>query len=225
MTTSDKESADVVSDGVSVLMLAAGHWKSVANDAAVWASAERVDPGVAEAPATELGSGEEAAVAGKSSGSDPAAASTAAQREGKLEAKGEKKGSEEEATVTSKAPVLPAGADEQPARAVVASVDEPRQTGDSEEGDGAPVMAENVPPLGSGARLEVLRLLLAASGEKSVLAVDAEGRTAVHHAAEAGASREAALLLEGEVGRHASLSKVIYCEERAFPVCTHRRGG
>ncbi|CAM9481605.1 unnamed protein product, partial [Laminaria digitata] len=222
VTACSKESANVVvSGGVNVLMLAAGHWKSVANDAGVEASADHhVGAGVAETPpATELGPGEGAAAATASTssgfGSGPVAAavaaSTAVRREGKPEAEGEKQGSGEEAAVTSEAPVLPAEADEEPARAVVVSVDEPRQTGESADAEGgaAPAATDNVnvPPLGSGARLAVLRLLLARNGEKSVLAVDAEGRTAVHHAAEAGASREAALLLGGEVGGQASLSK------------------
>lgn len=224
MTTSGTEPADVVSDGVSVLMLAAGHWKSVANDAAVRASAEHVGTGIAEAPATELGSGEEAAAARRSNGSNPAAASTTAHREGKPEAEGERKGSGGEATVMSKAPVLPADADGQPARVVVESVDKPRLTGESAEGDAAPATVEPPPPLGSEARLAVLRLLLARTGERSVLAADAEGRTAVHHAAEVGASHEAALLLRGEIGAQSSLAKVIHCKERAFQVCTHARG-
>lgn len=224
MTTSDKESADVVSDGVSLIMLAAGHWKSVANDAVVRVSAERVGAGVADVFATKLGSEEGAAAAGRSSGSNPATASTTAHREGKPEGDGERKGSGDEATGRSKAPVLPADADGQPARAVAASADDLPQTGESADGDAAPAMVENAPPLGSEARLSVLRLLLARSGERSVLAIDAEGRTAVHHAAEAGASREAALLLRGEIGGQASLSKVMHCQERTFPVCTHARG-
>ena len=222
MPAAGKECARVVaSGGINVVMLAAGYWKSVANDATVCSSAEGVFAGVAEAPAMDLGSGAAPAV-GRSSG--PAVDSAAVHSDGNLvhpdrnlvhpkgnpeKSEGEDRSLGEAATVTTEPPVPLAERDEQAAHMVLASADEPRQSGESAGVAKAPATAE-LHPLGDEARLAVLRLVLDKGGERSVLAVDAEGRTAVHHAAEAGASREAALLLRGEAGEQASLSKVLY---------------
>ncbi|CAM9232298.1 unnamed protein product [Ectocarpus sp. 4 AP-2014] len=67
----------------------------------------------------------------------------------------------------------------------------------------------------SDARLAVLRLVLKRSRERAVLAVDAEGRTALHHAAAVGGAGEVSLLLEGGVGRGAVL---MVSHERLTPL-------
>ncbi|CAM9902033.1 unnamed protein product, partial [Ectocarpus fasciculatus] len=73
----------------------------------------------------------------------------------------------------------------------------------------------NFPQLASDARLAVLRLVLERSRERAVLAVDAEGRTALHHAAAVGGAGEASLLLGGELGRRAAL---MMSHERLTPL-------
>lgn len=81
------------------------------------------------------------------------------------------------------------------------------------------------PELASDARLAVLRLVLERSREQAVLAVDAEGRTALHHAAAVGGAGEVSLLLGGELGRGAALMMVSYCfvldGQRTLPCYTH----
>lgn len=67
------------------------------------------------------------------------------------------------------------------------------------------------PQLASDPRLAVLRLVLERSHERAVLAVDAEGRTALHHAAAVGGAGEVSLLLEGDLGREAALMMVSFC--------------
>ncbi|CBJ30487.1 HECT domain and ankyrin repeat containing, E3 ubiquitin protein ligase 1 [Ectocarpus siliculosus] len=71
------------------------------------------------------------------------------------------------------------------------------------------------PQLASDARLAVLRLVLERSRERAVLGVDAEGRTALHHAAAVGGAGEVSLLLEGELGRGAAL---MVSHERLTPL-------
>lgn len=66
----------------------------------------------------------------------------------------------------------------------------------------------SVPGLGSEPRLAVLRELLVRSDDRTVLDVDEDGRTAAHHAAAAGGALEVALLLKGEPGREAALTRV-----------------
>lgn len=65
-----------------------------------------------------------------------------------------------------------------------------------------------VPGLSSESRLAVIREVLGRGGDRAVLGVDGEGRTAAHHAAAAGGVLEVALLLEGEPGREAALARV-----------------
>lgn len=65
-----------------------------------------------------------------------------------------------------------------------------------------------LPHLGSKARLVVLRSVLRRSGERAVLAVDGEGKTAVHHAVAANGFDETVLLLEASLGEEAALVKV-----------------
>ena len=67
---------------------------------------------------------------------------------------------------------------------------------------------QRIPPLGSEARLAVLRLVLERGGRRAVLAADGEGRTAAHHAAAVNGAAEAVLLLGGELGEEAALAKV-----------------
>ncbi|CAM9133251.1 unnamed protein product [Ectocarpus sp. 8 AP-2014] len=71
------------------------------------------------------------------------------------------------------------------------------------------------PQLASDARLALLRLVLERSRERAVLAVDAEGRTALHHAAAVGGAGEVSLLLQGELGRGAAL---MVSHERLTPL-------
>ncbi|CAM9839833.1 unnamed protein product, partial [Ectocarpus sp. 12 AP-2014] len=71
------------------------------------------------------------------------------------------------------------------------------------------------PQLASDARLAVLRLVLERSRDRAVLAVDADGKTALHHAAAVGGAGEVSLLLEGELGGGAAL---MVSHERLTPL-------
>lgn len=193
--------------GLSLLMLAAGYWKNVVDESTTVGASSAAACSAANSRSLEtepISDGSANPATGTSEllcvddiPEEPAAAGAAGATTTAVAAAASKNMEKEQQAET------PAQNEASPPE--LASIDVP--------GAPAQVLASKtstgtLPALGSEARLEVLRLVLKRSGARAVLAVDEEGRTAVHHAAAVNGAGEVALLLGGELGEKAALVMV-----------------
>lgn len=197
---SGNSSQGTVPTGISLLMLAAGYWKSF-YEAADCNSVPRVNARVVEGADTMLATENRAATT--------AGRSTETTGDATPPLEGNPEAFEEavvfEARATSKQePLVPRTAAVNASFA--AGLDVPTRMGADTEPTA--FVGEQVPDLGSETRLAVLRLVLARGGGRAMLAVDCEGRTAVHHAAVENGAGEVTLLLAEELGGEAAILTV-----------------